>query len=87
MSTTHDIPRSNRNRILTAFRKQTRPGYGLMAEATNADRVALASYWAGRVASADPRLDLCWHMDATVSQQVFAARVLYRYVAVFGGVA
>jgi hypothetical protein len=78
------LPRSNRNRILTAFRKQTRPGYGVgLSEAANADRVALASYWAGRVASADPRLDLCWHMDATVSQQVFAARVLYRYAAVF----
>jgi hypothetical protein len=70
MSTTHDIPRSNRNPILRDFRWE------------NNGAPTVAHYWATKLTAANPPA-WWWLLGATVSQQVFAARVLYRYAAVF----
>lgn len=72
--------RSNRNPILSAFRRQVTP----WPDETVMERTNLASYWADRVT--EPRVDepsMTWLMDGTVSQTVDAARVLYRYAGVF----
>lgn len=78
MSTTHDIPRSNRNPILRSFRRDTHS----WDTVTHGDRVEYATDWAQILTAKDVARSL-WTQGATVSQQVFAARVLYRYAAVF----